>query len=72
MPPLLIVIFAVAGWIALTLGLKWAGFWLFSRGPGGDSVTGLMVLATQVYSRLMHRASTRDSNTYRKRVNRGA
>ncbi len=55
MPPLLIVIFAVAGWIALTLGLRWAGEWFFSRGPGGDPVTGLMVLATQVYCHLMHR-----------------
>lgn len=55
MPPLLIVIFAVAGWITLTLGLRWAAVSFFSRRPGGDPVTGLMVLATQVYSRLMHR-----------------
>ncbi len=56
MPPLLIVIFAVASWIAVVLGLRWAGLWLFSRGPGGDPVTGLMCLAARVYSHLMHRA----------------
>ena len=55
MPPLLIVIFAVAGWIALVLSLRWAGVWFFSRGPGGDPVTGLMVWGTQVYCHLMHR-----------------
>ncbi len=56
MPPLLIVIFAVAGWIALALSLRWAGLWLFSRGPGGDPVTGLLCLAARVYCHLMHRA----------------
>lgn len=56
MPPLLIVISAVAGWIALVLGLRWAGVWFFSRAPGGDPVTGLMCLAARLYCHLMHRA----------------
>ena len=59
MPPLLIVILVVAGWVALALGLRWMLFWHFSHGPGGDPITGLLCLWARVYCRVMHRAQYR-------------
>ena len=59
MPPVLIVILAVAGWVALALGLRLILLWHFSHGPGGDPVTGLLCLWARVYCRVMHRAQYR-------------
>ncbi len=59
MPAMLIVILAVAGWVALALGLRWLLFWHFSHGPGGEPVTGLLCLWARVYCRIMHRAQYR-------------